>query len=179
MLAGLAGIVSLKSECLVLLASSRWALTGQEKPVSDEGLWRKLNGLSSPVCLGFAFITGHLACITSRLGLWLVAFRARLGLNDSMLKVAKGCGHNHFGEPAWPNEIFYVFPVVIAGVSKPAIGSSPLSSSQLCDLAFHCCVLFVCLRVAYLCFAFVGQHMAHFSLGLARCLEIQSLGWLA
>jgi len=55
-----------------------------------QGLWRKLNGLSSPVCLGFAFITGHLACITSRLGLWLVAFRARLGLNDSMLKVAKG-----------------------------------------------------------------------------------------
>jgi hypothetical protein len=44
-----------------------------------------------------------------------------------MLKVAKGCGHNHFGEPAWPNEIFYVFPVVIAGVSKPAIG---LASSE-------------------------------------------------
>ena len=60
----------------------------------------------------------------------LVVCRARLGLSDSMLKVAKGCGHNHFGEPAWPNEIFYVFPVVIAGVSKSTAGSGSSEPSH-------------------------------------------------
>ena len=29
--------------------------------------------------------------------------------------ISKGCGHNHYGEPAWPNDILYVFPIVICG----------------------------------------------------------------
>ena len=28
-------------------------------------------------------------------------------------KLSKGVGHNLYGEPAWPNDILYIFPVVI------------------------------------------------------------------
>ena len=28
-------------------------------------------------------------------------------------KLAKGMGHNYYGEPAWPNDLLYIFPVVI------------------------------------------------------------------
>ncbi len=39
-------------------------------------------------------------------------------LNDPKLraKLAKGMGHNYYGEPAWPNDLLYVFPVVMLGV---------------------------------------------------------------
>ena len=30
-------------------------------------------------------------------------------------KLAKGMGHNYYGEPAWPNDLLYVFPVCILG----------------------------------------------------------------
>ncbi|HEY9893066.1 MAG TPA: cytochrome b6-f complex subunit IV [Candidatus Sericytochromatia bacterium] len=38
-------------------------------------------------------------------------------LSDPMLreKLAKGMGHNYYGEPAWPNDLLYIFPVVIMG----------------------------------------------------------------
>lgn len=38
-------------------------------------------------------------------------------LSDPKLraKLAKGMGHNYYGEPAWPNDLLYVFPVVILG----------------------------------------------------------------
>ena len=38
-------------------------------------------------------------------------------LSDPALraKLAKGMGHNYYGEPAWPNDLLYVFPVVILG----------------------------------------------------------------
>jgi cytochrome b6-f complex subunit 4 len=38
-------------------------------------------------------------------------------LNDPVLlaKLAKGMGHNYYGEPAWPNDLLFIFPVVIAG----------------------------------------------------------------
>ena len=34
-------------------------------------------------------------------------------LNDPVLraKLAKGMGHNYYGEPAWPNDLLYIFPV--------------------------------------------------------------------
>ena len=32
------------------------------------------------------------------------------------LKLAKGIGHNFYGEPAWPNDILYIFPIVIFDV---------------------------------------------------------------
>ncbi|RMF22309.1 MAG: cytochrome b6-f complex subunit IV [Cyanobacteria bacterium J083] len=38
-------------------------------------------------------------------------------LSDPVLraKLAKGMGHNYYGEPAWPNDLLYTFPIVIAG----------------------------------------------------------------
>ena len=30
-------------------------------------------------------------------------------------KLAKGMGHNYYGEPAWPNDLLYIFPVCILG----------------------------------------------------------------
>ena len=30
-------------------------------------------------------------------------------------KLAKGMGHQYYGEPAWPNDLLYMFPVVILG----------------------------------------------------------------
>merc|ERR1712205_178245 len=38
-------------------------------------------------------------------------------LSDPVLraKLAKGMGHNYYGEPAWPNDLLYIFPVVILG----------------------------------------------------------------
>jgi cytochrome b6-f complex subunit 4 len=30
-------------------------------------------------------------------------------------KLAKGMGHNYYGEPAWPNDLLYIFPTVIVG----------------------------------------------------------------
>ncbi|MGP1384341.1 MAG: cytochrome b6-f complex subunit IV [Thainema sp.] len=30
-------------------------------------------------------------------------------------KLKRGMGHNYYGEPAWPNDLLYVFPVVILG----------------------------------------------------------------
>jgi cytochrome b6-f complex subunit 4 len=30
-------------------------------------------------------------------------------------KLAQGMGHNYYGEPAWPNDLLYIFPVVILG----------------------------------------------------------------
>ena len=33
-------------------------------------------------------------------------------LNSTMLcsKLSKGMGHTYYGEPAWPNDILYIFP---------------------------------------------------------------------
>ena len=45
-------------------------------------------------------------------------------LSDPSLraKLAKGMGHNTYGEPAWPNDILYVFPIVILGTFACSIG---------------------------------------------------------
>mmetsp|Transcript_63241 Transcript_63241/g.175993 ORF Transcript_63241/g.175993 Transcript_63241/m.175993 type:complete len:160 (+) Transcript_63241:23-502(+) len=37
-------------------------------------------------------------------------------------KLSKGMGHNYYGEPAWPNDILYIFPVVILGVLASLLG---------------------------------------------------------
>ncbi len=57
-------------------------------------------------------------------------------LSDPQLraKLAKGMGHNYYGEPAWPNDLLYIFPVVILGtigccvalaVLDPAVNGEP------------------------------------------------------
>ncbi|KAG6540321.1 hypothetical protein Mapa_018223 [Marchantia paleacea] len=45
-------------------------------------------------------------------------------LNDPILraKLAKGMGHNYYGEPAWPNDLLYIFPVVILGTIACTVG---------------------------------------------------------
>lgn len=49
-------------------------------------------------------------------------------LSDPVLraKLAKGMGHNYYGEPAWPNDLLYVFPVVIMGSIALCIGLAVL-----------------------------------------------------
>jgi cytochrome b6-f complex subunit 4 len=37
-------------------------------------------------------------------------------------KLAKGMGHNYYGEPAWPNDLLYIFPVVILGTFAILVG---------------------------------------------------------
>lgn len=37
-------------------------------------------------------------------------------------KLAKGMGHQYYGEPAWPNDLLYVFPVVILGTFACTVG---------------------------------------------------------
>ena len=52
-------------------------------------------------------------------------------LSDPKLraKLAKGMGHNYYGEPAWPNDLLYIFPVVIFGTFASLIGLSVLEPS--------------------------------------------------
>ena len=52
-------------------------------------------------------------------------------LSDPKLraKLAKGMGHNYYGEPAWPNDLLYIFPVVIFGTFACVIGLSVMEPS--------------------------------------------------
>ena len=49
-------------------------------------------------------------------------------LSDPVLraKLAKGMGHNYYGEPAWPNDLLYMFPVCILCTFCLAIGLAVL-----------------------------------------------------
>nr|YP_010904357.1 cytochrome b6/f complex subunit 4 [Catenella fusiformis]WCH57608.1 cytochrome b6/f complex subunit 4 [Catenella fusiformis] len=46
-------------------------------------------------------------------------------------KLAKGMGHHYYGEPAWPNDLLYMFPVVILGTIACDVGLSILEPSVL------------------------------------------------
>ena len=50
-------------------------------------------------------------------------------------KLAKGMGHNYYGEPAWPNDLLYIFPVVILGTFAILIGLGVLEPSALGEKA--------------------------------------------
>jgi len=81
-----------------------------------------------------------------------VVYRAQLGGSGVALKLAKGCGHNRYGEPAWLAErlskpiapatgqlwVCNVFPVVIAGVSAACqpIPSMGVASAEPCRALF-------------------------------------------
>ena len=58
-------------------------------------------------------------------------------LNDPKLlaKLAKGMGHNYYGEPGWPNDILYMFPVVILGIIGLIVGLSVLDPVMLSEPA--------------------------------------------
>ena len=50
-------------------------------------------------------------------------------------KLAKGMGHNYYGEPAWPNDLLYIFPVVILGTIACVVGLAVLDPALLGDKA--------------------------------------------
>ena len=54
-------------------------------------------------------------------------------LSDPILKakLAKGMGHNTYGEPAWPNDLLYMFPVVIFGTFACLIGLAVLDPAAI------------------------------------------------
>jgi cytochrome b6/f complex subunit IV len=54
-------------------------------------------------------------------------------LSDPVLraKLAKGMGHNYYGEPAWPNDLLYIFPVVILGTIALSISLAVMEPTQL------------------------------------------------
>jgi cytochrome b6-f complex subunit 4 len=54
-------------------------------------------------------------------------------LTDPVLraKLAKGMGHNYYGEPAWPNDLLYIFPVVILGSIAAVIGLAVLDPAAI------------------------------------------------
>ena len=39
-------------------------------------------------------------------------------------------GHNYYGEPAWPNDLLYIFPVVILGTIACNVGLAVLEPSM-------------------------------------------------
>ncbi|CAN4119671.1 unnamed protein product [Withania somnifera] len=40
-------------------------------------------------------------------------------------------GHNYYGEPAWPNDLLYIFPVVILGTIACNVGLAILEPSMI------------------------------------------------
>jgi cytochrome b6-f complex subunit 4 len=46
-------------------------------------------------------------------------------------KLAQGMGHNYYGEPAWPNDLLYVFPIVILGTIGLVVGLSVLDPALI------------------------------------------------
>jgi len=50
-------------------------------------------------------------------------------------KLAKGMGHHYYGEPAWPNDLLYMFPVCILGTFVILIGLAVMQPSALGEKA--------------------------------------------
>nr|ARW63815.1 cytochrome b6/f complex subunit 4 [Chondria sp. (in: red algae)] len=50
-------------------------------------------------------------------------------------KLAKGMGHNYYGEPAWPNDLLYIFPVVILGTIACNVGLAVLEPTGIGETA--------------------------------------------
>nr|YP_009532727.1 cytochrome b6/f complex subunit 4 [Pedobesia claviformis]AYC65305.1 cytochrome b6/f complex subunit 4 [Pedobesia claviformis] len=46
-------------------------------------------------------------------------------------KLSKGMGHNYYGEPAWPNDLLYTFPVCILGTFACVIGLAVLDPAAI------------------------------------------------
>jgi cytochrome b6-f complex subunit 4 len=60
--------------------------------------------------------------------LYYMAVIKKPDLSDPIFrrKLAKGMGHNYYGEPAWPNDLLYIFPVVILGTFACLVGLAVL-----------------------------------------------------
>nr|UNJ15742.1 cytochrome b6/f complex subunit IV [Cyanidioschyzonaceae sp. 2] len=58
-------------------------------------------------------------------------------LSDAQVraKLAKGMGHNTYGEPAWPNDLLYTFPVVILGTITCCVGLAIMEPTAISEPA--------------------------------------------
>jgi cytochrome b6-f complex subunit 4 len=63
----------------------------------------------------------------------IMAVTKKPDLSDPVLraKLAKGMGHNYYGEPAWPNDLLYMFPVVIFGTFALSISLAVLQPAAI------------------------------------------------
>nr|YP_009332627.1 cytochrome b6/f complex subunit IV [Membranoptera weeksiae]YP_009332847.1 cytochrome b6/f complex subunit IV [Membranoptera tenuis]AHZ94641.1 cytochrome b6/f complex subunit IV [Membranoptera weeksiae]AKL79103.1 cytochrome b6/f complex subunit IV [Membranoptera tenuis] len=50
-------------------------------------------------------------------------------------KLAKGMGHHYYGEPAWPNDLLYMFPVVILATIACSVGLAVLEPIGMGEMA--------------------------------------------
>ena len=48
-------------------------------------------------------------------------------------KLYTGMGHNYYGEPAWPNDLLYMFPVVILGTLFCLVSLAVLETGSIGD----------------------------------------------
>lgn len=48
-----------------------------------------------------------------------------------LAKLANGMGHNYYGEPAWPNDLLYTFPIVIMGTIALVVGLAVLDPAMV------------------------------------------------
>jgi len=48
-----------------------------------------------------------------------------------LAKLEKNMGHNYYGEPAWPNDLLYIFPVVIMGSIALCVGLAVLDPASI------------------------------------------------
>jgi cytochrome b6-f complex subunit 4 len=46
-------------------------------------------------------------------------------------KLKKGMGHNYYGEPAWPNDLLYIFPVCILGTIACCVALAVLDPAMV------------------------------------------------
>ena len=46
-------------------------------------------------------------------------------------KLAKGMGHHYYGEPAWPNDLLYMFPIVILATIACNVGLAILEPTGI------------------------------------------------
>jgi cytochrome b6-f complex subunit 4 len=50
-------------------------------------------------------------------------------------KLAKGMGHNSYGEIAWPNDLLYMFPVCILGVLGLSTSLAYLAPTEVGEIS--------------------------------------------
>jgi cytochrome b6-f complex subunit 4 len=69
-------------------------------------------------------LAGFLANSIHNQKILIMSILKKPDLSDPKLraKLAKGMGHNYYGEPAWPNDLLYIFPVCILGTISCCIG---------------------------------------------------------
>lgn len=93
-------------------------------------------------------------------------------LKSTMLcsKLSKGMGHNYYGEPAWPNDILYIFPVVIFGIRSVILGLAIHEGLQIISNATPFATpleilpdwyLFATFNLSYQCFIYLSCYSGH------------------